>query len=227
MKSNRLPILATQINSEHAAAAAAIKKGIAHVLAAGDALLEAKALVSHGQWATWLTEYTSLSERSAQRYMQLAKERPTLEAKTATVAVLTIRAACELIAKVPEPISAHVEAWRLAPPDGHSLFALLRTKAGVDFIIITPSAYPNYFYVTHIWISAAVDNDGIPRDSTMTALQKPVRWQALPEVVMLVAGQDVSRVAWETQPFTGRTDHSPWQIADQEGMEALCEVFFP
>ena len=183
---NRLPVLATEINAEHEAALAAISRGMAHALKAGDLLLEAKASVPHGQWAAWLADNTGLSERTAQRYMQIARERPQLEAKTATVADLTIRAACELIAKPPQPLSALAKASALMPDEGQSLVGFVRTVAGVDIIIITPSAYPDYFYVTHCWLSAKTDKHGVPDDGTWTGMRKPARWQSLPEVVLIV-----------------------------------------
>jgi Protein of unknown function (DUF3102) len=100
-RSNRLPELAARIDEEHRAAAGAIKRGLAHAINAGELLRDAKASVPHGQWADWLKGNTALSERTAQRYMQLAKKRAELESKSATVADLTIRGACELIAEPP------------------------------------------------------------------------------------------------------------------------------
>lgn len=40
----------------------------------GARLIEAKSLLSHGEWLTWLSEKVEFSERSAQNYMRLARE---------------------------------------------------------------------------------------------------------------------------------------------------------
>lgn len=95
--------LAARIRMEHEAAAASRRQGIGHALTAGELLLEAKAKVHHGEWLPWLRHYCGVSERSARRYMQLASHRAEIEAKTATVADLTINWALEVLRpQVPE-----------------------------------------------------------------------------------------------------------------------------
>lgn len=44
------------------------------ILAIGNCLIEAKGILSHGEWLPWLTEQVEFSERAAQRFMRLAKE---------------------------------------------------------------------------------------------------------------------------------------------------------
>ena len=44
------------------------------ILAIGRGLMEAKAMLSHGEWLPWLTEQVEFSESTAQRFMRLAKE---------------------------------------------------------------------------------------------------------------------------------------------------------
>lgn len=44
------------------------------VLGIGQRLIEAKAMLSHGEWSAWLAENVNYSERSAQRLMRLARE---------------------------------------------------------------------------------------------------------------------------------------------------------
>ncbi len=44
------------------------------VLAIGRGLIEAKGLLSHGEWLPWLSEKVEFSERSAQNFMRLARE---------------------------------------------------------------------------------------------------------------------------------------------------------
>lgn len=44
------------------------------ILTIGRGLMEAKAMLSHGEWLPWLTERVEFSESTAQRFMRLAKE---------------------------------------------------------------------------------------------------------------------------------------------------------
>lgn len=53
--------------------------------AAGEALIEAKKMLAHGQFKQWVEANTKVSYRTAAKYMQLAK----LEAKGADLGTLT------------------------------------------------------------------------------------------------------------------------------------------
>ena len=44
------------------------------ILTIGRCLIEAKDMLSHGEWRSWLEEGVEVSERSAQRFMRLARE---------------------------------------------------------------------------------------------------------------------------------------------------------
>jgi hypothetical protein len=68
--SNRLPVLAVAIKDAHKEAVAALQTSSERALAAGEMLVEAKGLVGHGRWRSWLKSL-GISERSAQRYMML------------------------------------------------------------------------------------------------------------------------------------------------------------
>jgi Protein of unknown function (DUF3102) len=46
-----------------------LKREAADIIRAGQLLIEAKAQIPHGEWAAWLDQRFSLSDRSAQRYM--------------------------------------------------------------------------------------------------------------------------------------------------------------
>ncbi len=90
--------LAGHINTEHEACRASMQKGLEHAFKAGGLLLEAKAGLPHGEWLPWLGKNCpDISERTVQRYMRLAENRGELEAKPATVADLTMRAAEEAL----------------------------------------------------------------------------------------------------------------------------------
>jgi hypothetical protein len=99
--SNSLADLAARINAEHAEADEAVSRSLAHAMAAGDMLNEAKALVAHGQWLPWLKDQCRIPQRTAQHYMRLAKHRAEIEMKSATVANLTVRAAARLVDPTP------------------------------------------------------------------------------------------------------------------------------
>jgi hypothetical protein len=77
--SNSLPELAARIRAEHEATSAALKSSAEHGIAAGELLIEAKAKMPHGQWLPWLKDNCAMSERTAQLYMRLAKNREAIE----------------------------------------------------------------------------------------------------------------------------------------------------
>ena len=101
-RSNSLVDLAARIKIEHKAVSLALRRGVKHAMAAGDLLIEARAVVPHGRWLKWLADNCSeLSERTTQLYMKLAKNRATIEKEMAnpqSVADLTLNEAAALCA---------------------------------------------------------------------------------------------------------------------------------
>ena len=91
--SNSLTELAARIRGEHEATAAAMKRSVAHAIAAGELLIEAKSLLQHGQWSPWLCDHCAMPERTARLYMRLATNRE----KIGNVADLSMRGAIALI----------------------------------------------------------------------------------------------------------------------------------
>jgi len=92
--------LAELIRVEHDAVVVSLRRGLDHAIVAGHALNKAKKLAGHGNWLSWLnTNCPFLSERTAQNYMRLASQEPTLKTISATVADLTEREALGLLAK--------------------------------------------------------------------------------------------------------------------------------
>ncbi len=75
-RSNSLADLAARIKTEHEAASGAITAGVAHAIAAGDLLLEARPQLPHGQWLPWLRSHCGTPARTAQTYMELARLKP-------------------------------------------------------------------------------------------------------------------------------------------------------
>jgi hypothetical protein len=105
-----LPKLAARINAEHQAMIGAVKRGIEHALACGDLLIEAKVKVrgAGARWLPWLAANCPLiSNRTARLYMQLARAKPALETKMATVADLTLQGAVKLLSVKTRPPKLH------------------------------------------------------------------------------------------------------------------------
>jgi hypothetical protein len=92
---NRLPVLATSIAVAHKAQRASAIEAATMAIEAGRLLIEAKELVAHGEWAPWLLANVGFSERTARRYMQIARS----GIKTDRLAVLGILATAEAVAK--------------------------------------------------------------------------------------------------------------------------------
>src|SRR5262245_5404335 len=91
--------LAENIQQAHLRCRAALHQGLQHALEAGKLLIQAKERVPHGKWLPWLEEHCDLSERLAQKYMQVARELPKLGGSNPPrVADLSFRQALELIA---------------------------------------------------------------------------------------------------------------------------------
>jgi Protein of unknown function (DUF3102) len=95
--SNSLADLAARIRAEHEAVGTAMKRGLKHAIAAGELLIEAKAQLAHGQWLPYLREHCHVPERTAQRYMLLARHASELESKSDNLADLTMGGAIELL----------------------------------------------------------------------------------------------------------------------------------
>jgi Protein of unknown function (DUF3102) len=95
--SNYLIDVAARIKTEHEAVSLSLKESVRHAIVAGTLLIEAKEQLNHGQWLPWLREHCGLSERTAQRYMQLIKHSDVIEAKSDTMSDLTINGALALL----------------------------------------------------------------------------------------------------------------------------------
>jgi hypothetical protein len=89
--SNSLADLAARIKVEHTAIADALKDSLRHALVAGELLIEAKAQVPHGQWLPWLKDHCHISERTAQLYMRVAKNRADIETKLTENGAFSVR----------------------------------------------------------------------------------------------------------------------------------------
>ena len=95
---NSLPDLAARIRVEHEAVSAALKESVRHAIAAGELLIEAKGQLGHGRWLPWLRDHCTISERTAQLYMRVAKNRAEIEAQMRNgVADLSLNEAAALL----------------------------------------------------------------------------------------------------------------------------------
>ena len=96
-KDTPLHALATQINAAHDEVLASVRTALGHACRAGDLLLEAKRQLGHGAWGPWLRQHCAVTNRTAQKYMQLARELPKLTAKAPRVADLSLREGIHLV----------------------------------------------------------------------------------------------------------------------------------
>jgi Protein of unknown function (DUF3102) len=124
--SNSLADLRERLKAEHAAVATALRTSVEHALAAGDILIEAKAqLNNHGEWLPWLNS-CGISERTAQRYMRLARHRAIIEANPTPMSDLGIAGALALTIKLPTDSS--ILQTRSSKPPSTSSASLTRGK---------------------------------------------------------------------------------------------------
>lgn len=70
---NRLTVLAGEIKEADGRCRRGAEAAAAAAIEAGHKLIEAKELLQHGEWLPWLREHAGISERTARRYMQLAR----------------------------------------------------------------------------------------------------------------------------------------------------------
>jgi hypothetical protein len=88
-----------------------------HAMVAGHLLQQAKAQVAHGHWLDWIAEHCGISARTAQTYMRVAREYPSLSLDDAQRAAhLSLRQA---VAALSAP-SRTVDEWE---PDRRALAA--------------------------------------------------------------------------------------------------------
>jgi hypothetical protein len=96
---NSLPDLAGRVRIEHEAVSASLKESVRHAMTAGELLIEAKAQFGrHGRWLPWLKDHCTISERTAQLYMRVAKSRTEIEDQMRNgVADLSLNGAAALL----------------------------------------------------------------------------------------------------------------------------------
>lgn len=73
-----------EINAEHHACEAAVRSAVDHAIRAGEMLAEVKGRLRHGEWLPWLLENFEGSERQAQTYMRVARNKDELNPQRAS-----------------------------------------------------------------------------------------------------------------------------------------------
>lgn len=142
-----LSFIAQRINDHHGQATRHAKTAIEHARQAGELLLEAKALVNHGEWIGWLADNCAVSPRQAQRYMRVATHWE-LIAKNDAASHLTIDDALQVasnrIAVEDDPTSEELWTGKIeALPLGKLLFGSFRH----GFVTIFQSSrHPGYYH---------------------------------------------------------------------------------
>ena len=96
---DQLTQLVREIREYHAKVISSAQVTIEHAHSVGKKLKEAKDLVGHGEWKTWVTDNCSFSIRTAQNYMRITSKWGKLEAKAPRTALLSIGRALDELAE--------------------------------------------------------------------------------------------------------------------------------
>jgi Protein of unknown function (DUF3102) len=110
---DRLSELITRIEAEHAAVGQALQSALAHAIACGELLIEAKRQVKHGEWRPWIEANCKVPARTARHYMALARKRKHLCDQNGNVLPISVHDAVETIKELrgwPHP-------WPYGPED--------------------------------------------------------------------------------------------------------------
>lgn len=113
-ESQGLEALAGEINAEHQAFVSSLKKTAEHGIRCGELLTKAKDRCPHGQWLEWLGANFEGSERTAQVYMQMYRNRDEIRAKTQSSADLSISGALKEIGGSAPRASTRPSSYDLA-----------------------------------------------------------------------------------------------------------------
>ena len=147
--------LAAEINRAHERACKRVREGLAYACQAGEALIEAKGRVPHGEFGDWVQTHCTVTHRTAQKYMQLARRLPGFIEQAPRVADLSFREALELVVS---------NSSRLAPLDEAQRQELLsHVEKGLPVRIAARRVMqktPDYSKVPEfVWLGRAVSAD--------------------------------------------------------------------
>ena len=113
--------IAGAINAAHAGVEAAKREGARYAVECGRLLAQAKETIPHGGWDAWLRLNTTVSPRTAQLYMRIARHVEGDPAKAQRVAGLSVR---EAAAEVTGPKRATAIRKALSPQTEHDFTEL-------------------------------------------------------------------------------------------------------
>jgi hypothetical protein len=129
-------LLNTLIEAEyaHEDVAKALGRALERAMKAGDYLLAARKLAPPGQWEHYLALRTSISERTARVYCQLAKNRAVLEERQSSAArgYLSIAEALKILKELVEPTVRQKKPAKPATGTVAELVALLRKASDAE-----------------------------------------------------------------------------------------------
>ena len=193
---NRLAALRDAIATEASLVRSATEELLIRAMACGDAMIEAKGLLDHGEFEPWLRENVrNVSPRTARLDMSLAANRAAIETKLATVATLTLREAARLVAgrgqRSPRP--------RLLPATG----CFRHGVDGESGVYIVPSTAVGFYFITAY------------RGEEATLTRRPVASSGLDDIGQHL-GIDVAAMTFRDQaclpvdrnPFDGHLEGS-------------------
>ena len=88
---SELVVLSGKINDAHWLVQDGMEDSMDHAVDAGQMLLKAKQAVKRGQWGAWVDGYCIFSDRTARKYMRLARNACLDELKRKYLASLALR----------------------------------------------------------------------------------------------------------------------------------------
>jgi len=115
--------IAGAINAAHAGVEAAKREGARYAVECGRLLAQAKETVPHGGWDAWLRLNTTVSPRTAQLYMRIARHVEDDPAKAQRVAGLSVR---EAAAEATGPKRASAARKPMPPEVEHDFTELMK-----------------------------------------------------------------------------------------------------
>ncbi|WP_339908275.1 DUF3102 domain-containing protein [Symmachiella dynata] len=133
LSTTNLAAICKEIANAHRECESALKAGLDKANRVGELLLEAKQAVPHGGWSAWVEENCEFSLRTAQTYMRINREFPTLS-KAQRVAHLPLREAADLLAE-PKPVDIPLPeiGQHLYGDDGKSVLEIIPQGDGSAF----------------------------------------------------------------------------------------------
>jgi hypothetical protein len=105
--------LIARIEAEHAAVGQALGSALAHALACGELLIEAKRQVKHGEWRPWIEANCMVPARTARHYMALARRKKRLTDENGNVLPLSVHAALRTM----KELQGEPHAWPYDPEE--------------------------------------------------------------------------------------------------------------